>query len=102
MACVHAGGEEGTLLFTEDSPVLDLALDTTGSCNSLWVATTATSVNKWPVDPNKGNSFYMNGASSGEEEEDLGITDVDEPTPLFFKPIATIPGKPKHSSSSLP
>ena len=31
---------------------------------------------------------------NGEEcEEDLKITDVDEPTPLFSKPISTLPGQ---------
>ena len=28
-----------------------------------------------------------------EEEEDMGVTDVDESIPLFTKPLATIPGQ---------
>ena len=27
-----------------------------------------------------------------EEEEDPGITDIDEPTPRFTRPISTLPG----------
>lgn len=27
-----------------------------------------------------------------EEEEDPGITDIDEPTPIFIKPISSLPG----------
>ena len=27
-----------------------------------------------------------------EEEEDPGITDVDDPTPIFIKPISSLPG----------
>lgn len=87
------GGAEGVLLFTESNPVLDLALDTSGSCTSLWVATTATQVNKWPVDVNRVNGFTAGGEGSSEEEE-VGVTYIDEaePTPLFAKPISTVPG----------
>ncbi len=77
---------------TEASPILDLALDTSGSCTALWVATTATHVSKWPVDASKANGFAVEGAGSSAEEEEVGITYVDEPTPLFVKPIATLPG----------
>lgn len=87
-------GQEGVLLFTEDHPVLDLAIDDSGSCDSLWVATTATHINKWPIDPLKANGFGGEGEElSGEdEEEEVGVTDIDEPTPYFTKPISTIPG----------
>ena len=27
-----------------------------------------------------------------EEEEDPGITDIDEPTPIFIKPVCSLPG----------
>lgn len=86
------GGQEGVLLFSEDSPILSLALDTTNNTESLWVATTNTYINKWSVDPNlmvEADSDMVNGEGS---EEDLMITDVDEPTPLFTKPISTLPG----------
>ena len=86
------GGQEGFLLFTEDAPILDLTLDNTGSCESLWVATTATHLNKWPINPNKANGFYDEEVELSEEE-DLGVTDIDEPTPYFSKPITTLPGK---------
>lgn len=85
---VSTGGQEGVLLFTEANPVLSLALDTSGSCDSLWVATTATHINKWPIDIHKGNGFR-----DEEEEEEVAITDIDDPTPFFTKPIATIEGK---------
>ena len=42
-----AGGEEGVLLFCEESPILALALDPLDSQQSLWVATTNTHINKW-------------------------------------------------------
>ena len=41
------GGEEGVLLFCEESPILALALDPLDSQQSLWVATTNTHINKW-------------------------------------------------------
>ena len=82
------------VLFTEDCPVLDLALDSTGSCPALWVATTATHVNKWPVDVSKANGFNgVEGVAGSEEEEDTGITYIDEPAPIFSQPIAVLPGQ---------
>ena len=39
------GGQEGVLLFCEESPILDLALDPLDNQQSLWVATTSTYVN---------------------------------------------------------
>ena len=41
------GGQEGVLLFCEDAPILDLALDPCDNFESIWVATTNTWVNKW-------------------------------------------------------
>ena len=88
-----AAGQESTLVFCEDSPILSLALDTSGATDSLWVATTDTSINKWSVDSNlmveEGN-----GLVSGEEsEEEVVVTNIDEPTPFFTKPVATLPGE---------
>lgn len=101
LSVVCVGGDEGLVLFTEDSPILDLALDTSGSCHALWVATTATHVNKWPVDPSKANGFNnVEGAGSSEEEEG-GITYIDEPAPIFSQPIAVLPGQ-VHSVLHLP
>ena len=57
------------------------------------MATTDTAVNKWSVDPNlmvDGDDGMMNGVNS---EEDLVITDIDEPSPMFTKPVSTLPGK---------
>ena len=88
-----ADGEEGVLLFTETSPVLSMALDTSGSCDALWVATTSTHVNKWPIDIHKANGFRDDETDEGNEEyNEEGITDIDEPTPFFTKPMTTIPG----------
>ena len=83
------------ILFTEENPILDLALDSSGSCEALWVATTATHINKWPVDPNRVNGFEMEvvAPSEEEEEEEGGITYIDDDVPpVFSKPIATLPG----------
>jgi len=96
----RADGEEGVLLFTEASPVLSMALDTSGSCDSLWVATTSTHVNKWPIDIHKANGFGDDETDEGNEEsEEDGITDIDDPTPFFTKPIATIPGTSLRASN---
>lgn len=92
------GGEEGLILFTEEHPILDISLDTSGSCDSLWVATTATHINKWPVDPNKANGFC-----AGSEEEETKVTYIDdEPAPVFSKPIASIPGKVNNNNKQSP
>ena len=89
------GGDEGVVLFTEDNPVLDLVLDTSGNSDALWVATTATHVNKWPVDPSRVNGFDVQGVeSSAEEEEEGGVTYIDDDmAPVFSKPIATLQGQ---------
>ncbi|XP_064382723.1 WD repeat-containing protein 48-like [Halichondria panicea] len=84
--------QESTLLFCEESPILSLALDTSGGTDSLWVATTDTSINKWSVDP-KLLIEEGDGLVSGEEsEEEVVITNIDEPTPFITKPVATLPG----------
>lgn len=78
-------------MFSEKSPILSLALNK--SCDALWVATTDTSINKWSVDPNlmieEGEDNVVNGEESDEETV---VTNIDEPTPFFTKPIATLPG----------
>ena len=53
-----AGGEEGVLLFCEESPILALALDPLDSQQSLWVATTSTHINKW-VRHGRGYKFVL-------------------------------------------
>ncbi len=77
---------------TEDAPILDLVLDHSGRCESLWVATTATHVNKWPIDPNKPNGFHSDEEDLSEEEGRVTAID-DDPPPFFTKPIATLPGQ---------
>lgn len=80
-------------MFSEDSPVLSLALDHSYGLDSLWVATTNTAVNKWCIDSTlatEPDSEMANGATS---EEELIVTDVDEPTPLFTQPVSTLPGQ---------
>ena len=72
--------------------MLDLALDASGASNSLWVATTATHINKWPIEPHKVNGFEDESAGLSGEEEGEGVTDMDESAPYFTKPIATILG----------
>ncbi len=80
-------------MFCEESPILSLALDTSGGTDSLWVATTDTSINKWSVDP-KLLIEEGDGLVSGEEsEEEVVITNIDEPTPFITKPVATLPGE---------
>ena len=85
------------VLFCEESAILDLKLDPSDNCTSIWAATTSTHVNKWPVDPASMTNGKM---SEGEEEEgemeveeDVGITDIDDPQPLFCQPLATVPGE---------
>ena len=43
---------------------------------------------------NEVTGWEMNG-ENGEEEDQ--VTDVDDPTPLFFKPVSTLPGKMRHN-----
>ena len=96
-----AGGQEGVVLFCEDSSILDLKLDQSDGENgvSLWAATTNTHVNKWPTDPSTLTNGKMeeeerNMAEEDEEEEEVGITDIDDPQPIFSQPLALIPGNP--------
>lgn len=94
------------VLFCEESSILDLKLDPSDDCTSIWAATSSTHVNKWPVDP----SSMTNGKLSEEEEEeggemeveeDIGITDIDDPQPLFTQPLATVPGEQVNPERSL-
>ena len=94
------------VLFCEESSILNLKLDPSDDCTSIWAATSSTHVNKWPVDP----SNMTNGKLSEEEEEeggemeveeDIGITDIDDPQPLFTQPLATVPGEQVNPERSL-
>ena len=83
------------VLFCEDSPILNLKLDPSDDNTSLWAATTNTPVNKWPVShpDNITNGKMEEGEEIEEVEEDICITDIDDPQPLFTQPLATIPGQ---------
>ena len=81
------------MLFCEDSPILNLQLDPTDNCLSIWAATTSTHVNKWPVDPGSMTNGEEEEGMEVDEEENGGITDIDDPQPLFTHPLASIPGK---------
>ena len=88
------GGQDGVVLFCEESPILDLQLDPTD--DSIWAATTSTYVNKWPVDSGSmtnGEGLEGEEGMEVDEDEDVGITDIDDPQPLFTQPIASIPGQ---------
>jgi WD repeat-containing protein 48 len=85
------GGQESVLLFTEEYPVLSIALDTSADdMDYLWVGTTGTSINKWPATPNQ--------QPTDEEEEHNGmeqqpvVTDIDEIDTSHERPLLTIPG----------
>ena len=81
------------MLFCEDSPILNLQLDPTDNCLSIWAATTSTHVNKWPVDPGSITNGEEEEGRDMDEEEDGEITDIDDPQPLFTHHLASIPGK---------
>ena len=91
------GGQEGVVLFCEDSPILNLKLDLSDDNDSIWAATTSTHVNKWPVNPSSMSNGKMEDGEEGimeeEEEEEVAVTDIDDPQPIFTQPLATIPGE---------
>ncbi|XP_058951247.2 WD repeat-containing protein 48-like isoform X2 [Pocillopora verrucosa] len=69
-----------TLLFVEDAPVLKLEL--CDEAHSLWVATTNSTINNWPV-----KIPYLN------EQDGMDVGDTD-PQPICSSPKKTIPGAP--------
>lgn len=72
---------------------MNLKLDPGDDYASIWAATTSSYVNKWPVDPASMTNGKMDEGEEMEEEEDIGITDIDDPQPLFTQPLATVPGE---------
>ena len=66
-------------------------MDLSDDRGSIWAATTNTHVNKWAVEGVERNT-------EEEEEEEVAITDIDDPQPLFTQPLATIPGRLKQYS----
>ena len=91
------GGQEGVVLFCEDSSILNLKLDLSDDNDSIWAATTNTHVNKWAVDPSTVTNGKMEEGEERnmdeEEEEEVAITDIDDPQPIFTQPLARIPGQ---------
>lgn len=84
-------------MFCEDSPILNLKLDLSDDSPSIWAATSNTHVNKWAVDPSTVTNGKMEEGEERQEEmeeEEVAITDIDDPQPIFTQPLATIPGQP--------
>ncbi|PON69509.1 Guanine nucleotide-binding protein, beta subunit [Trema orientale] len=85
---------ESLLLCTGEHPILQLALDD----DSIWVATTDSSVNKWPAEgrnPQKvfqrGGSFLAGNLSFSRARVSL---EGSSPVPVYKEPTLTIPGTP--------
>ncbi|PPD78296.1 hypothetical protein GOBAR_DD24792 [Gossypium barbadense] len=85
---------ESILLCKKEHPILQLALDD----DSIWVATTDSSVHRWPAEgqnPQKvfqrGGSFLAGNLSFSRARVSLEGT---APAPVYKEPIFTIPGTP--------
>ncbi|GMJ11806.1 LATERAL ROOT STIMULATOR 1 [Hibiscus trionum] len=85
---------ESLLLCTKRHPILQLALHD----DSIWVATTDSSVHRWPAEgrnPQKvfqrGGSFLAGNLSFSRARVSL---EGSAPTPVYKEPIFTIPGTP--------
>ncbi|TYI70911.1 hypothetical protein E1A91_D08G256700v1 [Gossypium mustelinum] len=85
---------ESILLCKKEHPILQLALDD----DSIWVATTDSSVHRWPAEgqnPQKvfqrGGSFLAGNLSFSRARVSLEGT---APAPVYTEPIFTIPGTP--------
>ncbi|KAA3487316.1 WD repeat-containing protein 48-like [Gossypium australe] len=85
---------ESLLLCTKEHPILQLALHD----DSIWVATTDSSVHRWPAEgknPQKvfqrGGSFLAGNLSFSRARVSL---EGSTPAPVYKEPIFTIPGTP--------
>ncbi|PPD98546.1 hypothetical protein GOBAR_DD04455 [Gossypium barbadense] len=85
---------ESLLLCTKEHPILQLALHG----DSIWVATTDSSVHRWPAEgknPQKvfqrGGSFLAGNLSFSRARVSL---EGSTPAPVYKEPIFTIPGTP--------
>ncbi|KAH9603966.1 hypothetical protein KSS87_023569 [Heliosperma pusillum] len=85
---------ESILICAEEHPILQLAL----SDESIWVATTDSSVHRWPAEGQspqkvfqKGGSFLAGNLSFSRARASL---EGSSPIPVHHKPILTIPGTP--------
>ncbi|KAF7805173.1 WD repeat-containing protein 48 [Senna tora] len=85
---------ESVLLCTGENPILQLALDD----DTIWVASTDSSVHRWPAEgcnPQKifqrGNSFLAGNLSFSRARVSL---EGSTPVPVYKEPTLTIPGTP--------
>ncbi|XP_074292701.1 uncharacterized protein LOC141619590 [Silene latifolia] len=85
---------ESILICAEEHPILQLALND----ESIWVATTDSSVHRWPAEGQspqkvfqKGGSFLAGNLSFSRARASL---EGSSPIPVHHKPILTIPGTP--------
>lgn len=85
---------ESLLLCTNEHPILQLALHD----SNIWVATTASSINRWPAEgysPQKllqrGGSFLAGNLSFTRARASL---EGSSPVPVYKEPSLTIPGAP--------
>lgn len=85
---------ESILLCKKEHPILQLALQD----DSIWVATTDSSVNKWPAEGHnpqkifqKGGSFLAGNLSFSRTRASL---EGSTPAPVYTEPSSTIPGIP--------
>ncbi|KAK6243206.1 hypothetical protein QUC31_009615 [Theobroma cacao] len=85
---------ESLLLCTKEHPILQLALHD----DSIWVATTDSSVHRWPAEGRnpqkifqKGGSFLAGNLSFSRARVSL---EGSTPTPVYKEPIFTITGTP--------
>ncbi|KAM6596074.1 hypothetical protein CsatA_006598 [Cannabis sativa] len=85
---------ESLLLCTGEQPILQLALHD----DSIWVASTDSSVTRWPAEGNnpqkvfqKGGSFLAGNLSFSRARVSL---EGSSPVPVYKEPLLTIPGTP--------
>ncbi|XP_068659553.1 uncharacterized protein [Aristolochia californica] len=85
---------ESVLLCTKEHPILQMALQD----DSIWVATTDSSVDKWPAEGQnpqkvfqKGGSFLAGNLSFTRARACL---EGSTPVPVYKEPLLTIPGTP--------
>ncbi|KAL2528481.1 Transducin/WD40 repeat-like superfamily protein [Forsythia ovata] len=85
---------ESVLLCTEEHPILQLALHDDG----IWVATSDSSVHRWPAEPHnplkvfqKGGSFLAGNLSFSRARVSL---EGSTPVPVYREPSLSIPGIP--------
>lgn len=85
---------ESLLLCTGEHPILQLALDD----DSIWVATTDSSVRKWPAEAHNPQKNFQRGTSflAGNLSFSRAKVSVEgsSPVPVYKEPTVMIPGTP--------